>query len=476
MTPNPWRISEILDATGGELQQGGAGLLFENISIDSRKIGIHDVFIAIKGDRFDGHDFIPQVIRAGVKGVIVEKNKAEKTLVNGYAAEDITCVAVNDTIKALGDLARFRRTASPVKVVAITGSNGKTTTKEMTAAVLNRRFEVLSTTGNLNNDIGLPLTLFRLNPGHQWAVLELGMNHPGEILHLAGICLPDIGIITNAGASHLEGMGSIDAVAKGKGELLRKINTRGSAVLNADDSRIFALADQIAARVLFFGQSPKAEVRAEKIEARGQGIDFDLVLPCERIRVNLKMPGVFMVSNALAAASAGHIAGLSATDIKLGLESVEPVKGRMNIRKTGAGVFLIDDTYNSNPYSAAAAIGALKSLAKGNRSALVFGDMLELGAAAVDLHTDIGEIAFKAGLDKLYLSGEYADAVARGAVAAGMAPSDIFIGTKEDLLHEMKNWIKPGDWILIKGSRSTHMETIVESLLSTGLTVREQDH
>ncbi len=476
MIPRPWSIQEILDATGGDLLQGGTDMSFANISIDSRKIENQDIFVAITGDRFDGHDFIPEVLNAGVKGVIIEKRKKGKIPLNGTGNGDLACVAVNDTIRALGDLARFRRKTTPVKVAAVTGSTGKTITKEMAAAVLGRRFDVLSTLGNLNNEIGLPLTLFRLNPGHQWAVLELGMNHPGEISKLAGICLPDIGVITNVGPSHLEGLGSLEAVARAKGELLEKISAGGTAVLNADDPRVCALADGIGMRVLFYGRSSTAAVRAERVENRGHGLCFDLVLPGDRIGVNLKMPGIFMVSNALAAASVGHLAGLSARDITKGLESVQPVKGRMNIHKTGSGVFLIDDTYNANPYSAAAAISALKSLSGERRSAMVFGDMLELGESSALMHMEIGKIACDAGVDKLFLSGEYSDDVVRGALAAGMKPGDIFTGTKKDLLNELKKWIRPGDWILIKGSRSTHMETIVENLLNPGSTVRGQGH
>jgi UDP-N-acetylmuramoyl-tripeptide--D-alanyl-D-alanine ligase len=475
MTPRPWRIKEILDATGGILLRGEMDVSFSDISIDSRKIGGQDIFVAIRGERFDGHDFIPDVLNAGVKSVVIEKNGWGKIPAINAATGDIVCVVVENTIVALGDLARFRRQSTPVKVAAITGSNGKTTTKEMTAAVLCRRFDVLPTPGNFNNEIGLPLTLFSLNPGHQWAVLELGMNHPGEIGRLADICEPDIGIITNVGPSHLEGLGSVDAIARAKGELLEKIVSGGTAVLNADDPRVLALAEGTRAGVLFYGQSEKAVIRGENIENRGNCVRFELVLAEERVGVTLNMPGMFMVSNALAAAAAGYLAGLSAEEIKDGLESVTPVKGRMNIHKTVSGLFIIDDTYNANPNSTAAAISTLASLSRKGRSAAVLGDMLELGDSAKPLHADLGKIVSDAGIGKLFLYGQYADTVARGAVAAGMEPDDIFCGTRKELLGELKNWGNPGDWILIKGSRSMHMEVIVENLLAKEMAGGDQN-
>ncbi|MFO7965028.1 MAG: UDP-N-acetylmuramoyl-tripeptide--D-alanyl-D-alanine ligase [Desulfobacterales bacterium] len=463
MTPLVWPTKDILEATGGDLLSGGLETDFAGISIDSRQIGRADLFVAIKGERFDGHDFIPEVLKTGVKGVVVEKAKIDK--IPSDRSGGVVQVAVNDTIGALGALAGWRRKAVPVKVAAITGSNGKTTTKEMTAAVLGRRFAVLATSGNHNNEIGLPLTLFGLCPGHQWAVLEMGMNHPGEIARLAGISMPDIGVITNVGRSHLEGLGSVDAVAREKAEILGKLASGGTAVLNADDPRVASIAGGTDKQVLFFGRSFSADVRAENIESRENGTCFELILPRESIGVHLKMPGTFMVSNALAAAGVGFLAGLHAEEIKDALETVTPVKGRMDILRIHSGAYLIDDTYNSNPDSAEAAISALQSLNKTGRSALVFGDMLELGESAGLMHTRVGQAAGNHGVHALFLPGEFARDVARGASEAGVPARNIFAGSKEEMLHELKSWVRPGDWILVKGSRSTHMETIVNALL-----------
>jgi UDP-N-acetylmuramoyl-tripeptide--D-alanyl-D-alanine ligase len=465
MKPGFWITENIIDAAGGELVLAGLKGEFSGICIDSRKIAPDELFVAIKGEHHDGHAFINEVIDAGVRGVMVEKSKIQDLPLDLLRREKATCFAVNDTIPALGGLACFCRKKAAVRVAAVTGSNGKTTTKEMTAAVLGEKYCVLATTGNLNNEIGLPLTLFGLESFHQWAVLELGMNHPGEIRRLARICMPDIGVITNIGASHLEGLGSLSAVAKAKGELLEEINPGGTAVLNADDERVLALSHQTAATVCLYGRSKQAQVRAESVVDYGARLSFDLVLPDERIAVDLPLPGAFMISNALAASCIGYLCGLTAAEIKKGLEQVKPLKGRLNICSAPNGVNLIDDTYNANPYSTNAAIAALASLRKDQRSALVLGDMLELGDQGHYLHREIGKLACRFGIKRLFLSGDYAGDVASGAMEEGMKHAGLFVGTKAEIVQELTHWMQPGDWILIKGSRSTRMETVVQEVL-----------
>ena len=251
----PWTSTDLLAATRGKLLGGNASQNFSGISIDSRHIAIGEVFVAIKGDVHDGHRFAEDVIRQGVKGVIINKDKAGELTSRQWEKKGIFCIAVDDTIKTLGDLACFHRKRTGVGIVAITGSNGKTTTREMTASVVDRRFKTLSSTKNFNNAIGLPLTLFKIKPDHQWAVVELGMNAPGEIDRLGEICLPDIGVITNIGPAHLEGVGSIEGVMHAKGELLGRIKPDGSAVLNIDDPRVVKLAEKTSKNVIFFGAS-----------------------------------------------------------------------------------------------------------------------------------------------------------------------------------------------------------------------------
>ena len=467
MKPLPWTVSEILKATGGELLSGDISGKFSGISIDSRKIEADDLFVAIKGEHHDGHDFIESVCRSGVRGILIQKEKTGILSVKALNDKDCVCVAVEDTVKALGALAGFRKNQTGVKTVGITGSNGKTTTKEMVTGILSGAFEVLSTQGNLNNEIGLPLTLFQLKPFHQWAVLEMGMNHPGEISRLAQICNPDIGVITNVGPSHLEGLGSIEDVARAKGELLENMNRNGAAVLNGDDPFVMGLAKTAPVSVCLYGQeNPEAAVRAQSIEDKGDTLLFDLVLPNGKVPVKLKLAGRYMISNALAAAGVGYLAGLFPEDIKKGLELFKPVKRRMNLFETDAGVNLVDDTYNANPCSTEAAIRALANLRKNRPSALVLGDMLELGSYAPSLHRQIGEIAYQNGIERLFLTGEYAADVRSGAVAKGMLPSHIMMGTKKEIVAALQQWMKPGDWILVKGSRSMKMETIVLELLN----------
>ena len=465
--PLPLTLSEILKATGGELLCGGKEHRFDAVSIDSRSIAPNDLFVAIVGDVHDGHTFISDVVEQGTAGLLVNTEKARDLPISAWQTQNIACVAVGDTTRALGDLAAFHRARADVALIAITGSNGKTTTRQMTAAVVARKFNTLSTIGNYNNLIGVPLTLLRLAPGHRWAVVELGTNRPGEIARLAQISSPDIGVITNIGPAHLEGLGSLDGVMHEKGQLLDHLKAKGKAVLNADDRRVSKIAaetDRTKKEVLFFGLSEKADIRATAVNEKANGISFTLDLPQESLAVDLKVAGQFMVTNALAAAAVGHLLGVSPAEIKVGLETFEPVWGRMNILQTASGIHVIDDTYNANPDSMKAAISTLKSLRANNRSGFVAGDMLELGAQAESLHRQVGAWAATADINKLWITGEYADAVATGAKDAGMKSENIFIGSQEKILDNLKNSLKPGDWVLVKGSRGARMDNIVKGI------------
>jgi len=465
--PLPWTLSDILKATGGELLCGGKEHRFDGVSIDSRSIAPNDLFVAIVGDVHDGHAFIGDVVEKGIGGLIVNTEKAADLPVSAWQTRDIACVAVSDTTRALGDLAAFHRARTDVALVAITGSNGKTTTRQMTAAVVARKFNTLSTIGNYNNQIGVPLTLLRLAPGHKWAVVELGTNRPGEIARLAQICSPDIGVITNIGPAHLEGLGSLDGVMREKGQLIEHLKSKGKAVLNADDRRVSKIADRTGRAkkdVLFYGLSETAAVRATAVNEKTSGISFSLDLPQESLTVDLKAAGQFMVTNALAAAAVGHLLEVAPAEIKVGLETFEPAWGRMNILQTANGIHLIDDTYNANPDSMKAAITTLKSLRANNRSVFVAGDMLELGAQAESLHRQVGAWAATANINKLWVTGEYADAVAAGAKDAGMENENIVIGSQETILNDLKESLKPGDWVLVKGSRGSRMDNIVKGI------------
>ena len=459
-----WTVADIVQATQGRLLYGDPTLCFAGIGIDSRNIPSDHLFVALRGENHDGHGFVGQVVDLGVRGLVVQDNASVPLNHEKLQASGVACVAVADTVKALGALAAFQRRKFQIPVVAITGSNGKTTTRQMTALVMARHYTTLSTQGNLNNEIGLPLTLFSLNTQHQIAVLELGMNHAGEISRLAAICRPNIGVITNVAPAHLEFLGSIEGVARAKGEMLAHIEAGGAVALNGDDAHVAALAAHARSRVLFFGTGTDADIRAEAVHQNARGVTFDLVLPNARVTVRLQTAGQFMVSNALAAAAAGHLAGLASGEIKAGLESFTTVKGRLNVSTLANGMHLIDDTYNANPASMAAAFQTLSALTGGTPGYIVLGDMLELGPQAAALHRQVGEMAARCGARKLYLFGPHAEETADGARSGGIAARAIFVNNKEAIATDIIRHLQPGDWVLVKGSRGMAMEIVVDAI------------
>jgi UDP-N-acetylmuramoyl-tripeptide--D-alanyl-D-alanine ligase len=423
---------------------------------------VGDLFVAIAGQRHDGHDFLQEVFHRGALGVLVAEDYISKQ--SPIPRQGELWMAVPDTLRALGDLAALGRRQSNVSVVAITGTNGKTTTKEMTAAVLGQAFNVLKTPGNFNNLIGLPLTLFGLNDSHEWAVLELAMNRPGEIRRLAEIANPDLGLITNIEPGHLEGVKDIDGVMEAKGELLDGLGQDGTAVLNVDDERVCRLAERFGGRVVSFGIDSSAEVSGTPVSQTRSGSSFDLAWYDESVRVCLKILGRGAIYNALAAAAVGYRVGLSIEEVKRGLESNVPLPGRMEISTLPGGIHLINDTYNANPGSVTVAIETLCSLKGSGRGILVIGDMMELGQHAQNAHKKIGILAARAGIAGLYATGEFAGTVAEGAAGAGMDHTKIFVGTKEQIVETLKERSGPGDWVLVKGSRLMAMERVVEGL------------
>lgn len=460
----PWNITDLLDATGGNLVFGSGSISFQGVSIDTRTIDPADLYVALRGLNHDGHDFIPDAAAKGCRGFVVDRDKAASLPFDRAKSVSSIVIAVDDTIAALGKLANFHRRRAAASIVAITGSNGKTTTKEMSRAILEQDFTTHATAGNLNNEIGLPLTLLKLTAAHRWAVVELGMNHPGEIQTLARICQPEVGVITNIGPAHIEGVGSIEGVMRAKGELLSELTAQHTAALNADDHRVLQLATTTAARKLLYGTSEQAEIRALRISIEKDGSTFVLSLPDGEIPVRLSAPGEFMVANALAASAVGHAAGMDKNAIKTGLENFRAVKGRMNILKTPQGFSIIDDTYNANPASMKSAIRTLISLKGDQRGFLVAGDMFELGEQAAAFHREVGKIAARAGIHRLYAAGALSEQIAEGARSEGMNSHQIHTGSHESILADIKKCIHSGDWILVKGSRMMQMETIVQGL------------
>jgi len=459
-----WSSRDILDATGGNLLCGDPAARFAGISIDSRAISEKDVFVAIIGRLHDGHRFVAEVVDRGIRGLVVESNRAGSLPLLDWRKRTVSCVAVPDTTVALGQLGAFHRMRTDVSVVAITGSNGKTTTRQMTAAVVSGRYRTLSTVGNFNNDIGVPLTLLRLEADHEWAVLELGTNHPGEIAALAEICRPDVGVITNIGPAHLEGLGSLEGVTRAKGELIEKLNASGMAVLNADDPRVLQLAKTCRHPVLLFGESENAVIRATDVVEKIGGISFELEMPDRTISIDLPVPGRFMVSNALAAAAVGYQLKVPAAAIKAGLENFKPIAGRLAILRTAGNIHLIDDTYNANPASMQAAVRTLITLCGEHRAILVAGDMLELGEEAHRLHRDVGALAAASGVRRIYAVGNFASDIRQGALDGGLKPAAVMTGSQADIIAALKQHLETGDWVLVKGSRSMAMERVVHAL------------
>ncbi len=459
-----WITDDILAATAGQWICGNRDARFSGISIDSRRISSSELFVAIRGESHDGHQFCADVVQRGVIGILVDVHAIVSLPIDEWRQKGITCIGVKDTTRALGDLAAYHRRRFPVSVVAITGSSGKTTTRSMTSDILSRRFNILSTAGNFNNHIGLPLTLLNLKKEHEWAVLELGMNHSGEIDRLSEICRPNIGVITTIGTAHLENFASPGGILQAKAEIFAHLHPEGQAILNMDDPKLLELSRRLSVPVILFGLNPGARVRARQVETRSSGTTFFLDLPEESVEIKIPAAGAFMATNALAAATVGYALGLTGDEIKASLEKFKPVKGRMNVIDTKRQIHLVDDTYNANPVSMAAAIDTLQKIKDGHRGILVIGDMLELGKESVALHRKIGEIAATAGMAALYATGCFANAVAQGAADRGMDSGRIFVGDRQAISEHLKESLRKGDWVLIKGSRAMGMEKIVHDI------------
>ena len=459
-----WTVDNIVQATSGRLLSGAPDMLFAAVGIDSRNIQPDHLFVAIRGDQHDGHSFIPQVLAKGIRGVMLQEDHLAAAQLAALQAHGTVCVAVEDTTRALGALAAYQRLGHTIPLVAITGSNGKTSTRQMTEQVLAQRYVTLATQGNFNNQIGLPLTLLKLERSHQAAVLELGINHFSEMDQLGAICKPTIAIITSVAAAHLEFLESLAGVARAKGELIRHIQDSGTLVLNADDPYVKELGRQARCEVLYFGTTPAAQIRAEAIALKDAGVVFDLVTPIGRMPVELATPGRFMVRNALAAASAGLLTGLGLDEIRQGLTRFTTAKGRLQLKTSGQGARVLDDTYNANPNSMAAALETLRALKSAAPAYIALGAMLELGAQAADLHFQVGVRVAAVGALKLYLYGPHAQHTAAGAQKGGMAPEAIMIGAKEELAADLAARLQPGNWLLVKGSRGMAMEDVVAAV------------
>ena len=462
-------LEEIARAVGGRLMSGsrpsaqGAGHAVDGYSIDSRTVRPGELFFAIVGPRLDGHDFVAAAIARGAVAAVVAKGTAATW------PDAPALVRVKDTTRALQDLGAHARRARPLRVVGITGSAGKTTAKEMTAAVLGRRFRVLKSEGNLNNTYGLPLMLLRLGPEHEAAVLEMGMSYKGEIARLAEIADPDIGAILNVLRVHLEHFGTLEKIAAAKGELFHGMRRDAVAVYNADDRLVARLGRAFKGPTIAYGVASKTcRVRADAIEVEGLGgTRFVLRHDGGSVPVRLALPGRHNVYNALAAASIGIACGLADDEIREGLESTRPASMRGVLHRLPDGVEILDDSYNSNPAAMERAIEALLSAKPRGRRVLVSGDMLELGPYATRAHTRLGEQAAGAGLDLFVAVGPESARAAAAARAAGRGEVRHFPDS-EAAASFVASAVRPGDLVLVKGSRGMKMERVVEALLRKG--------
>lgn len=445
------RAADLLSCTGVE---GNTGIEFKGITTDSRQVVPGMLFAALAGQTFDGHDYIDSAVEAGAVGVIVSRD----------AVASVPVLQVEDMLAALAVLAKYWRQQCPARCVGITGSNGKTTVKEMIASILRRKGKVLATEGNFNNELGVPLTLFRLDKSDDYAVIEMGAAHPDDIAYLTAIAKPEVGLITNVARAHLQGFGSLENVARAKGKLYAGLPSAGTAIMNAAEPTLNMWQDMNnAGSVRYFNgereRGDSAGADKNHVTARHAGQDIIVSTPAGEFKLSLPLPGDHNLTNALAATAACLAMGASLDDIKAGLESVEPVPGRLNLKRSSSGWTVIDDTYNANPASLYAALQVLST--QGGEPWLVLGDMKELGIETRKLHAEVGEAAQTFGVKRLYAVGEASEA----AVDA-FGDDAWHFENRDSLIRALQNDLRAGVVCLIKGSRSMGMEHVVDAIAS----------
>jgi UDP-N-acetylmuramoyl-tripeptide--D-alanyl-D-alanine ligase len=440
-------------ACDGQLR--GADREYDEVAIDTRRLVPGNLFVALKGQHADGHSFLPAAQAAGAAGALVA-HRSELPLPQ---------IVVSDVEHALGAAARAARAQFHGVVIGVAGSNGKTTVKEMLSTILARRGACLATRGNLNNHLGVPITLLRLRDAHRSAVIEMGANRAGDVAQLVQIAQPSIGLVTNAGAEHLEGFGSLEGAARAEGEMVAGLPTDGAAIVNADDAFAPLWQAMSTAPTVTFGLRPEADFRAEELhwEAHADGFraGFRLVCPQGTTPVTLQLAGRHNVQNALAAAAAAVSAGATLPDVAAGLAAMRAVKGRLQLHRTRHGAWLIDDSYNANPSSVRAGLQVLGDLP--GRRWFVLGDMAELGGFADASHREIGEFARAIGVERLYAFGPLAGLAAE-AFGAGARRFD----SAAELAHTLDGELSAEVRVLVKGSRSNRLERVVDALVAPG--------
>jgi len=451
---NRLSIFQIAEFAGAVVSSGDGKRFIDKISTDSRTLKRGELFVALRGENFDGHNFVESAAKAGAAGAIVDSTW------KGKVPENFALILAEDPLQAYQKLAANYRRSLSLKVVAITGSNGKTSTKDFAAAVLARGFRVTKTEGNFNNHVGLPRTILEATSQDEVAVWEIGMNHPGEVAALAKLAAPDVAILTNIGVAHIEFMGSREAIAVEKGALVEAVDAQGTVILNADDPFTASIAARARAKVILAGTTA-GTIRASEISQSGSGTDFTILEGAHRCRAQLPVPGLHMVQNAMLAVAAGRVFGLSLEDCAAGLVAAPLTKARLQIKEIH-GVQFIDDTYNANPESMKAALRTLVELDADGKRIAVLGEMGELGSESERGHREVGETAATFGIDQLITIGDLGELIARAAQAGGLEKTTAVRSTSEaaELLGEIA---EPGDLILVKGSRSARTERVIEA-------------
>lgn len=449
-------VQEIVRATQGALVVGDLAVPVTGVGIDSRTLGVGEAFFAIRGHRVDGHDFVAEAASRGASCLVVHS-------VPDPVPAGVPLVLVEDTTKALGRLAAAHRARFAIPVVAVTGSNGKTTAKEMIAAVLAERWRVLKPEASFNNQWGLPLTLLRLTPEHEALVAEIGTNQRGEIGYLAGLTAPSVGVVTTVAPVHTEFLGSLEGVREEKAALVRALGPDGWAVLNADDPRVAGMAQETTARVVTYGRADGAMVRAlGDMEADDRGLSFTLASRGEHQPIRVGFVGRHNVTNALAAAATGVALGLALREIAAGLANARPVKGRCVWRQAGQ-VRILDDTYNANPASVRAALETAAAHRGSGRLIVVLGDMLELGDVADEAHREVGRQVVTVGATEFVGMGRSMRLAVDEARDRGLGEARATTTFEDTMAHLLKR-VTAGDLVLIKGSRGMRMERVADAL------------
>ncbi len=474
LNPIAWTIDDLAKALGCDpvFSINQKDYKFIRIVTNSRTIEKTDLFLALKGENFDGHTFIKELVHKGIKGFITQKgfiDTLDQDRIKEFQKNNLLIFETNNTLTALGKLARYQRLRSKAKVVAITGSSGKTTTRQITEEIFKTRFHTLAAKGNFNNEIGLPLTLLNLSHAHEWAIVEMGMNHAGEISRLSRIALPDIAIVTNTAEVHLEGLGSVNNVAKAKAEIFEGLKNNGTAIIPGSDPRRNILETKAKENIniknyLFFGSDQNCDICGCTIKTSTGSTQFSVKIGDTENQFSINSPAIFMVDNSLAAICAAMAAKIDIKNIQTGIKAFTPVSGRMNIYKLSESINIIDDTYNANPASVTAALITLKSMSKNKKNIAVLGDMLELGKKSDKLHWQIGKKAARLGINKLFVFGPQGKHTIKGALENRFPSNNIYHGTKDKIAQKVLENANCDTWLLVKGSRGMAMETVIKEL------------